>query len=181
VNFCRGNLIVARNQLGKVLWQRTIPKGRFAEPGYWPDTPQAPYVVVWQSDINRDDNADFIALSATEGSTVWTRKTLPFGALRAVSRDGSKQAFFYKGKLEITALPQANFALVPEVKENVDAVFSDDQRTLVCLPALVTVSEDKTNYTYTVARKSTMLRIVDAEKGSLITQFELKHPAVEQH
>ena len=175
VNFCRDRHLRARNQSGKLVWDWSVPKGKFAEPSYWPDRTVLPYVVVYESDEEKDNSADFVALSAKNGKEVWRKKNAQFGMLKAISDDGKHQIFFQQDHLEITALPEQAVKAVA-LKDNVDVAFSQDGRFLFCLPALVKVSENKAENTQTFARHSRLLSVVDVETGKIVKQFSLAGP-----
>lgn len=180
VNFCRDKHLRARNQSGKLVWDWLVPKGKFAEPGYWPDKPVLPYVVVYESDEEKDNVADLVALSAKDNKEVWRKKNVQFGMLKAVSDDGKHQVFFQQGHLEIATLPEQAKPKVVALKDDVDVAFSPDGRFLFCLPALAKVSENKTENLYTVARHSKLLSVVDVETGKIVKEFSLAGP-VEKH
>jgi hypothetical protein len=177
VNFCRDLRLRARDRAGKLVWERAVPEGKFAEPGFWPHNPGLPYVVVYESDAEGSRPGQLLALSARGGITIWRKEDGLFGSLRAVSDDGKKQAFFLHGKLEITHLPAQLVTPAAKLNENHDAVFSGDGRCLLCLPTLVTVSENKADNSYLVARRSKVLSVVDAETGKMLKAFPLTVPA----
>jgi outer membrane protein assembly factor BamB len=180
VNFCRDRHLRARNQSDKLVWDWPVPKGKFAEPGYWPDTPDLPYVVVFESDEETDNIADLVALSAKNGKELWRKKNAQFGSLKAISDDGKHQAFFQEGCVEIASLPEQTKPNAIALKDDVDAVFSPDGRFLFCLPSLVKVSEDKAQNIETFARHSRLLSVVDVETGKIVKEFSLATP-VEKH
>lgn len=180
VNFCRDKHLRARDQSGKLVWDWLVPKGKFAEPGYWPDKPVLPYVVVYESDAEKDNVADFVALSAKDSKEVWRKKNVQFGMLRAISDDGKRQVFFQQGHLEIAMLPERAKPKVVAFENDVDVAFSPDGRFLFCLPALAKVSENKTENFYTVARRSKLLSVVDVETGKVVKEFSLA-AQVEKH
>lgn len=180
VNFCRDGHLRARNQSGKLVWNWPVPNGKFAEPGYLPDKPALPYVVVYESDKEKENVADLVALSAKNGKEVWRKKDAQFGTLKAVSDDGKHQVFFQPGRLEITALPEQAKPKIVAMKDDVDAVFSADGRFLFCLPALAKISENKAENTQTVARRSRLLSVVDVGTGKIVKEFSLATPVDEQ-
>jgi outer membrane protein assembly factor BamB len=174
VNFCRDRTLRARDHSGKLLWDWHLSGTRFAEPGFWPDNPSLPYVVVHESDLKRSDSVgDLIALSAQSGRTLWRKRRAQFGCLKAVSDDGKRQAFFSRAHLEIAALPKRGSVRVAALQDDLDARFASDGRFLLCLPALETVSENKAANSYEVARKSKLLSVVNAETGKITKQFPL--------
>jgi len=180
VNFCRDRHLRARNQLGELIWDWPVPKGKFAEPGYWPDKPVLPYVVIRESDEEKDDVAEFVALSAKSGKELWRKKNARFGALKAVSDDGKHQVFFLDGHVQITALPERTKPKVVALNDDVDVAFSSDGRLLLCLPALVKVSENKAANSQTVARHSRLLSVVDFETGKIAKELPLTTPVEKQ-
>jgi len=176
VNFCRDRHLRARNQSGKLVWDWPVPKGMFAEPGYWPGNPVLPYVVVYESAEEKDHVADLVALSAKDGKEVWRKRNAQFGSLKAVSDDGKHQLFYQQGRVEITTFPEQAKPKVVALQEDVDAVFSPDGSFVFCLPALVKVSENKAENLYTVARHSSLLSVVDVETGKIVKQFSVAPP-----
>jgi len=177
VNFCRDRRLRARDRAGKLVWEWVVPQGKFAEPGFWPDNPGMPYVVVYESDAEGNRAGQLLALSATDGTRVWRKEGVLLGSLRGASDDGKKQAFFLHGQVEITHLPSQLALPAATLKGSQDAVFSGDGHCLLCLPALVTVSENKTDNSYLVARRSKILSVVDAETGKMLRAFPLTVPA----
>ena len=173
VNFCRDGRLRTRNHKGKRVWDWVVPKNKFAEPGYWPDSPALPYVVVFISDKTDDQKTELIALSAKDGSIVWREPNPRFGSLKAVSRDGRHQAFFRQGQIEITALPEQTKPQVVALHEEMEAIFSSDGHFLLCLPALTKISEDKYQNHYTAARHSSLMSVVSVETGKILKQFSL--------
>ena len=166
--------------LFRSVWDWLVPKGKFAEPGYWPDKPVLPYVVVYLSDEEKDNAADLVALSAKASKEVWRRKNVQFGMLKAVSDDGKLQVFFQQGHLEIATLPEQAKSKIVALKDDMNVAFSSDGRFLFCLPALTRVSENKTENLYTVARRSKLLSVVDVETGKIVKEFSLA-ALVEKH
>lgn len=173
VNFCRDGHLRARNQSGRLVWDWTVPKGRFAEPGCWPQNPALPYVVVHQSAVDKEDSADLVALSAKDGSTVWRKNGVRFGSLKAVSDDGKWQVFYQEGRVVVSALPDLKKSQELPLTDDLDAAFSPDGRFLFCLPALVKEAEDKSKNTFTVSRRSRVLSVVEVETGRIVKQIPL--------
>jgi outer membrane protein assembly factor BamB len=173
VNFCRDGRLRARNQSGKLIWERPVGDGKFAEPGFWPKNPNLPYVVVAESRANEGTDRELIALSGKNGSVIWRTRNPEIESLKAISNDGARQVFFRNGRVEISELPKEKITRIDSLSMNMDVVFSPNGRFLLCLPALTKVSEDKGKNTYTVARSSGLLTVVDAETGNVVRKFPL--------
>jgi outer membrane protein assembly factor BamB len=172
-NFCKDNVIRARQPLGKLLWRWRFPKDKLAEPAYWPENAAAPYVVVYESNMEKDEIADYVALSAAKGKPVWRLKNVKYDSLKAVSDDGREQFLFQRGHGEITSLPHTNSVDVAEVANEPDAQFSPEGRFLFCLPMLAASPTNEKENTYVEARKSETMQVVDVETGRIVTQFKL--------
>ncbi len=115
-------------------------------------------------------------MSLTDGTILWEKCGID--DIRATSEDRKKQAIYLNGALHIASFPQKETIAVSEVNGLSDVIFTDGGKKLLCLPTLL--SEHRDSFfpdTYTVERKSHILKVIDCKTGKVVQQFELKKPA----
>jgi len=162
INLTTNGRVVARSAQGKILWE----KNGF-EAACWSASAAALY---------REEPKAVVGIRLEDGKALWSKDGLAADELRAISSDGTKQAFFTDNSLVIASLPAKETVRVREVDKPQDMVFSRDGRLLACLSELVSASKkDENGSPVTLLKRSShMLHVVEVRTGKILFKIDLK-------
>jgi len=173
---CHDSHLIGKNWKGKPLWRMNFKGwGQSLDLGLVPSLPISPNGVFLVESENLKGPARIISVSLLDGRVLWERPISDSNGstFRAMSYDGRKQAWFEKGKLWIRSIDPNSAVEVPQIDMLADVAFVGDGSTLVSLPTLTIVAEDKTANTVTLQRKSHVLSVLDTASGKTVKTVDL--------
>lgn len=174
VIFSFSNQIAAYNKDGDVLW-RIKTKDFWVRPTLQPLEPSDVVLVFPEGG---DERYEIAAMSLQDGSIMWRKPEIEDQSIRSTTKDRKKQAIYMNGNMCISHYPEDKIIKIPGIKERCDAVFSQDGKTLFCLPELKRVHVNKEKLIVNRERSSHLLKIVDCNTGKIVKEIELTKPAV---
>jgi outer membrane protein assembly factor BamB len=166
------DLITARDNHGKILWEKTIT-GRPIHIHPFVGPVKTFYAVPTK-------RKKIFAISLLDGKKLWEKSGVSADSLLAVTHDGKRQAFYIDRFLSddlllVTSLPNKENKTFKGIPKECNAVFTKDGKTLLCLPRLKKVAEDRKAHTRTFARGTNLMKVVDCETGEVIG-LDLRRP-----
>jgi hypothetical protein len=163
------NHLIGRDTTGNVLWNKPIDMNSVYIEPFCCTNAYKPCIIFLDTDGREDQ---FECLDARTGVIIWAHSG-GYQALRGLSQDGLRQAWFRSGQMTITNLPSQHEVSVSTIQDMPDVIFSSTSKIAYCLPALTAGKENTKSKTYPLFRKTQKLQVIDSTSGNLIREVDL--------
>jgi hypothetical protein len=164
------NIAEGRNADGKRQWKIDFGKGTYAE--FTESQAAWPIGVTYVEDM-AGEKVRITAINMQTGTKLWTKEGAKYASLAAISDDGKRQLWNSDDSAEIAFLPGKKVLTIDGVHQPLDGTFLQDGKLLACMPAFRKVGEDNDKNTYTMARKSPDLWLIDPDTGKVVGHKQL--------
>lgn len=174
--FANNQSLKVMNAQGHEKWAKTQPEQTTISYDLSIPQPNGPYISAFMD--NGEEKGSLQAITLESGKILWDIPAISFSAFRAISPDATHIVLNTDGK---TQLQQPHIKKITELSNlptEIDAVFSTSGKTLVCMPRLRIIHEDKDRQVITEARTAQHVFVLSVGDGKTVAQFDIQKPQV---
>jgi len=174
--FANNRSLKVTNAQGQEKWAKTQPDQTTVSYDLGIPQPNGPYISAFMD--NGDEKGSLRAISLEGGKILWDIPPISFSAFRAISPDATLIVLTTGGKTQLQQPLTKKIIELSNLPTEIDAVFSPSGKTLVCMPGLRIVQEDKDRQVITEARTAQHVIVFSVGEGKTLTQFDIQNPQV---